>query len=133
MVPGHEPRLPRLPGSSVRVGAPAAWARLGLRDPPRCGLSRALPLLAAFSPNDLRCELAKEKEISPAQLALAWVLAQGQDIVLIPGTKRRKYVEENAAAAEVELTGEDFARIDEALPEVEGERYPPDGMATVNL
>jgi aryl-alcohol dehydrogenase-like predicted oxidoreductase len=78
-------------------------------------------------------EIAKEKEITPAQLALAWVLAQGEDIVPIPGTKRRKYLEENAAAADAELTEEDLARIDEELPEVAGERYSPEGMAAVNL
>ena len=69
----------------------------------------------------------------PAQLALAWVLAQGEDIVPIPGTKRRKYLEENAAAADVELTDEDLARIDDELPEVSGERYDDAGMAAVNL
>jgi aryl-alcohol dehydrogenase-like predicted oxidoreductase len=78
-------------------------------------------------------EIAEEKDITPAQLALAWVLAQGDDIVPIPGTKRRKYLEENAAAAEVELTDEDLARIDEELPEVSGDRYEEAGMAAVNL
>jgi aryl-alcohol dehydrogenase-like predicted oxidoreductase len=78
-------------------------------------------------------EIAEEKGITPSQLALSWVLAQGDDIVPIPGTKRRKYLEENAAAADVELTDEDLARIDEELPEVSGERYAPEGMATVNL
>ena len=77
-------------------------------------------------------EIAEEKEITPAQLALAWVLAQGDDIVPIPGTKRRKYLEENAAAADVELTDEDLARIDAELPEVSGERYEESGMAQVN-
>jgi aryl-alcohol dehydrogenase-like predicted oxidoreductase len=78
-------------------------------------------------------EIAEEKGITPAQLALGWVLAQGEDIVPIPGTKRRKYLEENAAAADVELTDEDLARIDEELPEVAGDRYAPEGMAAVNL
>jgi aryl-alcohol dehydrogenase-like predicted oxidoreductase len=78
-------------------------------------------------------EIAEEKGITPAQLALAWVLAQGDDIVPIPGTKRRKYLEENAAAADVELSDEDLARIDKELPEVAGDRYAPEGMATVNL
>ena len=58
-------------------------------------------------------EIAEEKDITPAQLALAWVLAQGDDIVPIPGTKRRTYLEENAAAADIELTDEDLARIDD--------------------
>jgi aryl-alcohol dehydrogenase-like predicted oxidoreductase len=78
-------------------------------------------------------EIAEEKSITPSQLALAWVLAQGDDIVPIPGTKRRKYLEENAAAADVELTGDDLARIEDELPEVSGERYAPEGMASVNL
>ena len=77
-------------------------------------------------------EIAAEKDVTPAQLALAWVLAQGDDIVPIPGTKRRKYLEENAAAVEIELTDDDLARIDEELPEVSGDRYAPEGMATVN-
>ena len=78
-------------------------------------------------------EIAEEKEITPAQLALAWVLAQGDDIVPIPGTKRRKYLEENAAAADIELTDEDLSRINDELPEVSGERYEEVGMAAVNL
>jgi aryl-alcohol dehydrogenase-like predicted oxidoreductase len=78
-------------------------------------------------------EIAREKEITPAQLALAWVLAQGEDIVPIPGTKRRKYLEENAKAAEVELTEEDLARTEAELPEVSGDRYDEAGMASINL
>ena len=61
------------------------------------------------------------------------MLAQGEDIVPIPGTKRRKYLEENAAAVDVELTDEDLARIDAELPEVAGDRYDQAGMASVNL
>jgi aryl-alcohol dehydrogenase-like predicted oxidoreductase len=78
-------------------------------------------------------EIAAEKGTTPAQLALAWVLAQGEDIVPIPGTRRRKYLEENAAAIDVELSDGELARIEEELPEPAGERYAPDGMATVNL
>jgi aryl-alcohol dehydrogenase-like predicted oxidoreductase len=78
-------------------------------------------------------EIAEEKGITPAQLALAWVLAQGEDIVPIPGTKRRKYLEENAATGSIELTDEDLARINEELPKVSGERYEETGMAAVNL
>jgi len=78
-------------------------------------------------------EISAEKGITPGQLALAWVLAQGDDIVPIPGTKRRTYLEENAAAADVELTEEELARIEQELPEVSGERYDETGMATVNL
>src|SRR5271165_6991346 len=61
-------------------------------------------------------EIAAEKGITPSQLALAWVLAQGDDMVPIPGTKRRKYLEENIAAASVKLSPGDFARIEEAAP-----------------
>jgi aryl-alcohol dehydrogenase-like predicted oxidoreductase len=78
-------------------------------------------------------EIAEEKDITPAQLALAWVLAQGDDIVPIPGTKRRKYLEENAAAADVELTDEDLSQINRELPEVSGDRYEETGMAQVNV
>jgi aryl-alcohol dehydrogenase-like predicted oxidoreductase len=78
-------------------------------------------------------ELAQEKGITPAQLAIAWVLAQGDDIVPIPGTKRRTYLEDNAGAADVELTADDLARIEAELPAVAGERYDESGMAAVNL
>ena len=78
-------------------------------------------------------EIAEEKGCTPAQLAIAWVLAQGEDLVPIPGTKRRNYLEENAAAVEVELSEEDLARIDAELPAVSGERYDEAGMASVNL
>ena len=77
-------------------------------------------------------EIAAEKGISPAQLAIAWLLAQGDDIVPIPGTKRRTYLEQNAAAVDVELTADDLARIDAELPETAGERYDQAGMASVN-
>jgi aryl-alcohol dehydrogenase-like predicted oxidoreductase len=71
-------------------------------------------------------KLAEEKGILPAQLALAWVLAQGRDIVPIPGTKRVRFLEQNVAAAEVEFTAEDLKRIDEVFPvgATAGERYP---------
>jgi aryl-alcohol dehydrogenase-like predicted oxidoreductase len=76
-------------------------------------------------------ELASEKGITPSQLALAWVLAQGEDIVPIPGTKRVKYLEENVGAVDVELTDDDVRRIDEAFPKgaTAGDRYPD--MSTV--
>ena len=78
-------------------------------------------------------ELANAKGITPAQLALAWVLARGDDLVPIPGTKRRSYLEQNAAATEVQLSDEDLARIDAEMPAVAGERYDEHGMASVNL
>jgi len=77
-------------------------------------------------------EIAEEKNATPAQLALAWVLAQGEDIVPIPGTKRRERLEENVAALDVELTDADLERIEAAFPKgaTAGDRYPD--MSTVN-
>ena len=77
--------------------------------------------------------LARSKGCTASQLALAWVLARGEDIVPIPGTKRRKYLEENLAAIEVELTPGDLARIDEIAPQgvAAGTRYPEAGMQMV--
>jgi aryl-alcohol dehydrogenase-like predicted oxidoreductase len=79
-------------------------------------------------------EIATEKDATPGQLALAWLLHRGDDIVPIPGTKRRKYLEENAGATNVVLTGEDLRRIEEALPRgsAAGERYSEQQMRTVN-
>lgn len=79
-------------------------------------------------------EIASEKGVSPAQLALAWLLHQGEDIVPIPGTKRRRYLEENIAAIEIELTEDDLRRIDEVAPKgaAAGERYNEASMRTVN-
>lgn len=79
-------------------------------------------------------EIAGEKGITTSQLALAWVLAQGENIVPIPGTKRRKYLEQNAATAEIGLSGEDLARIEEVFPKnaASGLRYPEAMMASVN-
>jgi aryl-alcohol dehydrogenase-like predicted oxidoreductase len=70
-------------------------------------------------------EIAGEKGVTPAQLALAWVLSRGDDVVPIPGTKRRTYLEQNAAASEVELTEDDLQRLDEAFPRgaAAGDRY----------
>jgi aryl-alcohol dehydrogenase-like predicted oxidoreductase len=61
-------------------------------------------------------EIAQDKNVTPAQLALAWILAQGEDIVTIPGTKRRTYLEQNLGALDVTLTGQDLARINDAFP-----------------
>ena len=77
--------------------------------------------------------IAESRGITPAQLALAWVLAQGDDLVPIPGTKRRTYLEQNAAAADVELTDEDLVQINSQLPQAAGDRYDETGMAAVNL
>jgi aryl-alcohol dehydrogenase-like predicted oxidoreductase len=79
--------------------------------------------------------IAAEKRCTPSQLALAWLLARGRDIVPIPGTKQRKYLEENAGALRVRLTAEDLRRIEEVAPRgvAAGERYPAAGMQRVNL
>ncbi len=79
-------------------------------------------------------DIAAEKRCTPSQLALAWVLAQGNDIVPIPGTKRRKYLEENVAAMEVRLTPGDLRRIDEVAPKgfAAGARYPEFLMGSIN-
>jgi len=78
--------------------------------------------------------VAHEKGCTPAQLALAWVLAQGDDVVPIPGTKRCKYLEDNVGALDVRLTDEELARIDRVFPKAAaaGERYAPQGMQTLN-
>ena len=79
-------------------------------------------------------EIAREKRCTSAQLALAWVLAQGNDIVPIPGTKRRKYLQENIGALDVDLTSEDLERIDEVAPKdaFAGSRYPEAMMKLLN-
>jgi aryl-alcohol dehydrogenase-like predicted oxidoreductase len=79
-------------------------------------------------------EIAAGKGCKPSQLALAWVLAQGDDIVPIPGTKRRKYLEENVGAQGVQLSADDLARIDEVFPRdaTSGARYPEHMMQLVN-
>jgi aryl-alcohol dehydrogenase-like predicted oxidoreductase len=79
-------------------------------------------------------EIAREKKCQPSQLALAWVLAQGDDIVPIPGTKRRKYLEENAVAVDLKLTAEDLRRLSEVFPSgaASGLRYPEHMMNLIN-
>ena len=77
-------------------------------------------------------ELADEKRVTPAQLALAWVLARGGDIVPIPGTKRRIYLEQNVGALDVELTEDDLARIDAQIPAPAGDRYDDFRMSLLN-
>jgi aryl-alcohol dehydrogenase-like predicted oxidoreductase len=76
--------------------------------------------------------LAQDKRVTASQLALSWVLAQGDFIVPIPGTKRRKYLEENLGAVDVTLTGADLKSIDAALPKAAGLRYPESMMASLN-
>jgi aryl-alcohol dehydrogenase-like predicted oxidoreductase len=79
-------------------------------------------------------QIAKEKGATPSQLAIAWVLAQGKDVVPIPGTKKRKFLEENAGAAGIKLSGEDLRRISDAAPKgvAAGERYPAQAMAALD-
>ena len=79
-------------------------------------------------------EIACEKKCQPSQLALAWVLAQGNDIVPIPGTKRRKYLEENVAAADLKLTPDDLLRLSKMFPTgaAAGLRYPEHMMNLIN-
>ena len=80
-------------------------------------------------------QLAEQKRCTPAQLALAWVLAQGEDMVPIPGTKRRLYLDENLGALDVRLTAADLARIDESLPRgaAAGLRYNAELMKHVGI
>lgn len=103
-----------------------------MADLPEDDMRRGLPRFAEgnFERNmaivDALRKLAEEKDVTAGQLALAWVQSQGEDVVPIPGTKRRKYLEENVAAASLELTADDLAAIAAAAPAeaVAGERYP---------
>jgi aryl-alcohol dehydrogenase-like predicted oxidoreductase len=80
-------------------------------------------------------QIAEKRDVTAAQLALAWVLSQGDDIVPIPGTKRRTYLEQNAAAVEITLDESDLEEIEDAVPRgsIAGDRYPPEHMARVGL
>ncbi|HEY8466560.1 MAG TPA: aldo/keto reductase [Solirubrobacterales bacterium] len=82
---------------------------------------------------DTVARFAAEKGVKPSQLALAWLLARGDDVIPIPGTKRRRYLEENVGALEVALTPQELSRIEAELPEPAGDRYDEHGMRTVNL
>jgi aryl-alcohol dehydrogenase-like predicted oxidoreductase len=92
-------------------------------------LARNLELLERLE------RLAHEKGVTPAQLALAWVLHQGPDVVPIPGTKKRRYLEENVAATEVALSADELARLDEALPPgaTAGQRYREAEMKAIDV
>ena len=92
-------------------------------------LARNLKLIEALD------EVALVKGCTTAQIAIAWVLAQGVDIVPIPGTKRVSYLEENAKAVEIVLTTEELGRLNHAFPPgaAAGERYPPAGLRRVDL
>jgi len=108
-------------------GLPADDFRRGLPRFQEASLTENLRLVDRLS------AVAQEKGCTAAQLALAWLLAQGEDIVPIPGTKRRKYLEENAAAVDLELSPSDLARIESAVPKgsAAGERYPPQSFALI--
>ncbi|HKT69411.1 MAG TPA: aldo/keto reductase, partial [Terriglobales bacterium] len=108
--------------------APDDWRRRNPRFEDR-NLQRNLELAKRVQ------TLAAEKKCTPAQLALAWLLAQGEDIVPIPGTKRQKYLEEDIAAVNIRLSPEELARIEKAAPKgvAAGQRYPEEGMSRVNL
>src|SRR5947199_10386 len=107
--------------------APDDWRRSNPRFQGE-NFTRNLELVARIA------ELARAKLCTPSQLALAWVLAQGQDIVPIPGTKRVRYLEENAAAAAITLSAAEREAIDAGFPKgaAAGERYTAGGMAAVN-
>ena len=79
-------------------------------------------------------EFAAGRGVKPGQMALAWVLAKGEDVVPIPGTKRRTYLEENAAAADIKLTPAEVAELEDAVPEsaVVGDRYEASSMRSID-
>jgi aryl-alcohol dehydrogenase-like predicted oxidoreductase len=105
--------------------APDDWRRNNPRFQGE-NFSRNLALVARVE------ELAREKGCTPAQLALAWLLAQGPDVVPIPGSTRAERVEENAAAVHVQLSREELTALEALAPAVAGERYPEGGMRAVN-
>ena len=78
-------------------------------------------------------EIAKEKGCKASQLALAWLLSRGDDIVPIPGTKRRKYLQENIHALDIELTTEDMNKMEGIARNIVGDRYPEMMMRYINL
>jgi aryl-alcohol dehydrogenase-like predicted oxidoreductase len=107
--------------------APDDWRRQGPRFQPE-NFHKNLDLVKQIG------EMARRKGVTPSQLALAWVLHKGEDIIPIPGTKRIKYLDENAAAVHIKLTPEEIAELDAALPPgaAAGLRYPDQAMQAVN-
>jgi aryl-alcohol dehydrogenase-like predicted oxidoreductase len=107
--------------------APDDWRRMNPRFQGE-NFQKNLDLVAKIE------SMAKSRGVKASQLALAWVLAKGEDIIPIPGTKRIKYLEENAAAASIKLTSDELAQLDRALPPgtAAGTRYPEGGMKAVN-
>jgi len=106
--------------------APDDWRRSAPRFSPE-NWEKNRPLIAQVE------DLAATKNLSPSQLALAWVMHQGLDIVPIPGTKRTKYLLENMAATQVKLTPEENQKVKTLGASVVGDRYPASAMATLNL
>lgn len=123
-------------GRGFLTGAITDPAALGQND----YRARAYPRTTgdALSRNQVLVErvraIAKRKSATPGQLALAWVMAKGDDVVPIPGTKRRKYLEENAAAAEIKLSAAEVQELEAAMPqeEVAGDRYSVGAMQTID-
>ena len=123
-------------GRGFLTGAITKLSDLGSKD----SRSQRYPRFgeAAFEKNQVLVDrvraIAKRRGTTAGQLALAWVLAKGEDLVPIPGTKRRRYLEENAAAADIHLTPEEVAELEAAVPEAEvvGDRYPPGSMKSID-
>ena len=140
-------------GGAARVSRTGHWIRAlqspwprfpvrGCQGDGEAGTERRAAALPRFQEENLKQNIvlvqrleamARSKGCSPPQLALAWLLAKGDKIVPIPGTKRRRYLEENVGAMEIALSGEDLAALDEAFPpeSVAGERYPPESMRLI--
>ena len=127
-----QPARPRLPDRRDQDATDAGAERL----PPRQSRASRRQLrrrTSSWSPRSRRC--AARKGCTPAQLALAWLLAQGDDIVPIPGTRRRKYLDDNLGALDVRLSRDDLAAIAHLVPreQVAGQRYTEEGMKGVNV
>jgi aryl-alcohol dehydrogenase-like predicted oxidoreductase len=123
-------------GRGFLTGTITKTADLGDKDARAQRFPRFTP--EAIDQNNLLVErirvIAKRKGVTPGQLALAWVLAKGNDMFPIPGTKRRKYLEENAAAADIQLSQSDIAELEAAVPlhEIAGDRYAPQAMKAID-
>jgi aryl-alcohol dehydrogenase-like predicted oxidoreductase len=123
-------------GRGFLTGAITKQSDLGEKD----ARAQRYPRFAgeAFDQNQLLVDrvkaIAKRKGVKAGQLALAWVLAKGEDLVPIPGTKRRKYLEENAAAAEIKLTPAEVVELEAAVPqsEIVGDRYAAANMQAID-
>jgi aryl-alcohol dehydrogenase-like predicted oxidoreductase len=123
-------------GRGFLTGAITKLSDLGSTD----SRSQRYPRFAgeAFDKNRALVErvqaIAERRVVKAGQLALAWVLAQGEDVVPIPGTKRRKYLDENAAAAKIRLTSDEVAELEAAIPqdEIVGDRYAAASMTAID-